>query len=222
MIFIKMEQLIDSWTRILRFEDVVLYDDEHHVVQTNGLDIQRLCWHCCHPWQGEALQYPFAYDDRTRKFKVGGQFCSFSCIKGYARDTMSVAVSGVHMMNIRHYKKVITGKADMIVPAPPRITLKVFGGDLSIEEFRQETPNVEYVLNHGHLIKIIPYERHEYKSNERNVTMIETDTAVNIMPSTVKNEHLKLRRTKPLSQGRTNIERTLGLNSFANLIKTTT
>lgn len=215
-----MDAILTKWEAVLRITDVsIVNPNTVKDTTTKEIDTQRLCWHCCHPWDGMELQYPFAYDERTKKFKVGGQFCSFECVKAYARDTMSVAVSGVHMMNVRHYKKMITGLSTPICAAPPKITLKAFGGHLTIEEFRKDS-DMEYIINTGKLVKLIPYEKYEYKTNEKNVTILETDTAVSIKPSDTKNEHLRLRRAKPLSHGRTNIERTLGLNSFANLIKT--
>jgi hypothetical protein len=217
-----MNELISQWTKILHIDEIAQsrLEETTKDISVAPLDHSRLCWHCCHPWQGEAIPYPFAYDDRTKKFKVGGQFCSFECIKGYARDTVSVAVSGVHIMNIRHYRKVLTGRTDTFMPAPPKIVLRAFGGNLTIEEFRKPVTNVEYTINYGNTIKIVPYDAHEYTTGTKNVTMLETETEVNIKHSNVKNEHLRLRRTKPLAQGRTNIERTLGLNAFANLIKT--
>ncbi|AGE49128.1 MYM-type zinc finger with FCS sequence motif [Acanthocystis turfacea Chlorella virus Br0604L] len=218
-----MQSLIEQWTRILHIDEIAQSRSEEKIseVAVAPLDCSRLCWHCCHPWQGEAIPYPFAYDDRTKKFKVGGQFCSFECIKGYSRDTVSVAVSGIHLMNIRHYRKVLTGRTDPFMPAPPKIVLRAFGGNLTIEEFRKPAPNIEYTMNYGSTVKIIPYEAHEYHTGTKNVTLLDTETEVNIKNSTVKNEHLRLRRTKPLAQGRSNIERSLGLNAFANLIKTT-
>ncbi|AGE55948.1 MYM-type zinc finger with FCS sequence motif [Acanthocystis turfacea Chlorella virus MO0605SPH] len=217
-----MQSLIEQWTRILHIDEIAQSRSEEKIseVVAAPLDCSRLCWHCCHPWQGEAIPYPFAYDDRTKKFKVGGQFCSFECIKGYSRDTVSVAVSGIHLMNIRHYRKVLTGRTDPFMPAPPKIVLRAFGGNLTIDEFRKPTPNIEYTMNYGSTVKIIPYEAHEYHTGTKNVTLLDTETEVNIKNSNVKNEHLRLRRTKPLAQGRSNIERSLGLNAFANLIKT--
>jgi hypothetical protein len=218
-----MNALIEQWTRILHIDEIAQSRSEEKIseVVVAPLDCSRLCWHCCHPWQGEAIPYPFAYDDRTKKFKVGGQFCSFECIKGYSRDTVSVAVSGIHLMNIRHYRKIITGRTDPFMPAPPKIVLRAFGGNLTIEEFRKPNPKIEYTVNYGSTVKIIPYEAHEYHTGTKNVTLLDTETEVNIKNSNVKNEHLRLRRTKPLAQGRSNIERSLGLNAFANLIKTT-
>jgi hypothetical protein len=218
-----MENIIEQWTKILHIDEISQSRSEEitNEIPVAPLDSSRLCWHCCHPWQGESIPYPFAYNDRTRKFKVGGQFCSFECIKGYSRDTVSVAVSGIHLMNIRHYRKILTGRTDPFVSAPPKITLRAFGGNLTIEEFRKPNPKVEYTVNYGSTVKIIPYEAHEYTIGTKNVTMLETETEVSIKNSSVKNEHLRLRRSKPLAQGRTNIERTLGLNAFANLIKTT-
>ena len=215
-----MDSLIESWNRILILNDIMdnISDKQETVVPTTE-SAARLCWHCCHPWEGENIMYPFSYDSRTCKFKTGGQFCTWGCIKGHLRDSMSRVVTGIHQVNSRHYRKMVTGLTDMIIPAPPKVTLKAFGGHLTIEEFRAPQKNIEYNMNYDLQIKIIPYDMCEYKSAEKNVITVDTEAPLAIKSTGITNEHLRLRRAKPLAQGRTNIERSLGLNTFANFIK---
>lgn len=212
-----MEEIIESWNRILRLSDVTTRLEKEN--KTEETPICRLCWHCAHPWEGQAIPYPFSYDEKRNKFKVGGQFCSWECIKGYARDTISRTVTGIHQMNIRHYRKVLTGRTDMILPAPPKITLKSFGGHLTIDEFRNNKAE-EYIVNFGNTIKIVPYDILEYKDVDKNVHKTTLEAPLTIESTGIQNEHLRLRRSKPIAGGKTNIERSLGLNTFANLIKT--
>jgi hypothetical protein len=113
----------------------------------------------------------------------------------------------------------MTGLTDNVVTAPPRIALKAFGGHLAIEEFRKGDKSVEYAMNYDAKITITPYTMYDYNSVDKNVTTVQTETPLSIPSTGIKNEHLRLRRTKPLAQGRTNIERSLGLNTFANFIK---
>ena len=133
---------------------------------------------------------------------------------------MSRVLSGVHQLNIRHYRKMITGLADPVIPAPPKMVLKAFGGHLDIEEFRNPNAKIEYVINYAKLIKVTPYETHEYKSEEKHVSAKQSDRAIHIENTTVVNDSLKLRRPKPAVKGKSTLERSLGLNNFGNLIKT--
>jgi hypothetical protein len=210
-----MEDLIEKWERILHIFDI----SENSVEEKHEeVIVERLCWHCCHSIPYKVLYYPFAYDDRARKFKVGGQFCSWECIKGYARDTMSKVVSGVHQLNIRNYRKQMTGLMDHVVPAPPKMTLKSFGGHLGIDDFRKPIRHIDYVVNYAKLAKVIPYQTLEYKFEEKHSKVV--DKPLHIQQNDVKNDSLKLRRPKPLTKGKSTLERALGLNQFANFIKT--
>lgn len=133
---------------------------------------------------------------------------------------MSRVLSGVHQLNIRHYRKMITGLTDPVIPAPPKMTLKAFGGHLDIEDFRNPNAKMEYVINYAKLIKVTPYETHEYKFEDKHVSAKQSDRAIHIENTTVVNDSLKLRRPKPAVKGKSTLERSLGLNNFGNLIKT--
>lgn len=210
-----MQEFIQQWICILGLCDVARAPA---VVQTEQY-VDKLCWHCCHPipigWV--TLQYPFRVH-QSERFTVGGQFCSWECIKGYGRDDMSRGLTGIHQINIRYYRKKITGLLDSVIPAPPRMTLKAFGGHLTIEEFRKPRTNVDYVINYAKMTKVIPYETHEYTS--KNKYAKQADRPLVLEGSTVVNDSLKLRRPKPAVKGKSTLERSLGLNSFGNLIKT--
>jgi hypothetical protein len=211
-------ELINSWNRILTLDEIVTVDHKK-TVTVEFEDAQRLCWHCCHPWNGQTVMYPFAFDDRSQKFKLGGQFCSWECVKGYARDTMSRVLSGVHQINIRYYRKKMTGMTDSVMPAPPKIVLKSFGGHMTIDEFRKPNKDVEFVPEYGLQTKLQAYNSMQYKTSDRNVVQSTEERPLTIGDTSVTNEHLKLRRSKPLNTQRQNLETMLGLNSFAGLIK---
>ena len=95
---------------------------------------QRLCWHCCHPWRGESLKFPVSKDDRLKKFRVVGQFCSWECIKGYNRDNYANIRNSIQDVNIRYYRKMMTGNVIPVPAAPPRSFLTAFGGKMNIDE----------------------------------------------------------------------------------------
>ena len=127
-------------------------------------------------------------------------------------------------MSIRHYRKMITGLTDQVIPAPPKIVLKAFGGHLDIEEFRKPSLKVDYTINYAKtMMTVISYDTQEYKYDDAeklHVSAKIADRPINIDTTSVVNDSLKLRRPKPAVKGKSTLERSLGLNTVGNLIKT--
>lgn len=96
-----------------------------------------LCWWCCHKFDTIPLGLPVEYDTKIKKFRVKGIFCSFPCMNAYNEDSCSK--NGYKKYLIKFLYSKITGQSinSVIKTAPPRCCLKVFGGDLTIDEFRK-------------------------------------------------------------------------------------
>lgn len=179
---------------------------------------ERLCWHCCHQWVGGSIQFPIRYDDRLEKFKVVGQFCSWQCIKGYNRDYFTNVRNSVHDVNIRYYRKKLTGNTATISAAPPRVCLKAFGGTMTIDEFRKSSCSVsEAAMWSDTLIPIDTTKFSKSMTIEPKIA-IDENRQVNFKDAVCKNDSFRLRRPKPLAHGGKNgLERALGLNSLIKI-----
>lgn len=88
------------------------------------------CWWCCHQFDTYPVCSPVRYNESKDLFTVVGCFCSFNCAKSYSMQ-YNKSIS----LNSFLYKK-IKGKLEYIKPAPPKTVLHMFGGPLSIEEYR--------------------------------------------------------------------------------------
>jgi hypothetical protein len=94
------------------------------------------------------------------------------------------------------------GITKMVKAAPKRQRLQVFGGDLTIEKFRENTYSIP--------------EKHK-KINEEEVqstvipVMSNTKKMYDIKNATGNNETLRLKRNKPLKREQNNLENVLGL-----------
>ena len=94
------------------------------------------CWWCCHPFTTTPIGLPINYKENTKRFIVHGVFCSFACTNAYSKE---------HRKNDKHrlihfLHKTLTGIREKTLPiAPPRCALKMFGGELTIEEFRKSS-----------------------------------------------------------------------------------
>lgn len=105
------------------------------------------CWWCCHPFETVPLGLPIHYDEKIKRFRVKGVFCSFSCMVAYRREHNS----RYHRVDplIKSLHKQITGALKIqtsLNPAPPRCALECFGGKLSISDFREVGANGHKVL----------------------------------------------------------------------------
>jgi hypothetical protein len=95
-----------------------------------------VCWWCCHQFEGEPIHCPVSL--KRDIYKVKGYFCSFSCCYTYVKSEQN---QSRYSYLVNYMFKDMTGKKGTIIdnvkPAPPRETLKIFGGFLDITEFRQ-------------------------------------------------------------------------------------
>eukprot|EP00899_Mesostigma_viride_P000412 jgi/Mesvir1/10371/Mv10571-RA.1 len=104
------------------------------------------CWHCCHPFDGVPAALPVGYK-QGKGFLVKGVFCSFACAKSYNMDASGAQRELRNMWLFDMMLKLWRSNPDRrrhsfkgVRPAPPRTCLKMFGGDMTIEEFRGADP----------------------------------------------------------------------------------
>jgi len=93
------------------------------------------CWWCCHNFDNIPLGIPeFINKDH---FYLFGCFCSFNCMMAYNMDLNDYKIWD-RQSNIYQMKNRIDPDNKIIIqPAPPRQTLKMFGGPLDISEYRE-------------------------------------------------------------------------------------
>lgn len=90
------------------------------------------CWWCCHPFQTKSLKCPVHY--RGNNFECVGNFCSPECTAAFILESGEKYGDKYEEMELLHS---MLKSTERIKPAPSRESLNVFGGDLSIEEFRK-------------------------------------------------------------------------------------
>ena len=96
------------------------------------------CWHCCHACPAAPVCLPNSYDRRQDVFHVFGLFCALPCAKAYLVEHAAFA-SGDRALLLHYMASRFFGHdGSPARAAPPRHRLKMFGGDLSIEDFRKE------------------------------------------------------------------------------------
>jgi hypothetical protein len=155
------------------------------------------CWWCCHPFNGPPCALPELY--RKEKFYVSGCFCSFNCTAAYNfsknDDNMWERYSLLNLM----YKKLYNQKFIKINLAPPREILKIFGGYMTIDEFRENSLKNEKIFTviRPPLISIIPKIEENISNANKNAKNNILNVNENILNKTQNN--LKLKRNKPIT-----------------------
>jgi hypothetical protein len=145
---------------------------------------------------------PYKYDDRRNKFYTAGNYCSWSCVKSHAIDKYGCTIGSRVCGNVVMMRKKMFNQIGPVKPAPNRFVLKEFGGDMTIEQFREnqtrdieEPKKIESVPVINKVIPII--------SNTKRMDEIKNASS--------SNNALKLKRNKPLQRSHNNLESALGL-----------
>jgi len=122
----------------------------YHMHETNNVDESKdkgniVCWHCCHGFEGKGFRLPRSYDPSEKVYHVYGCFCSANCCKAYILEHATFD-RGYQMNVFVRMLREVYGISSGIIEAPPRISLKMFGGPFDIETFRKQK-NICYIVH---------------------------------------------------------------------------
>ena len=126
-----------------------------------------LCWNCCHSFSNQATGIPLSYVDGV--FHIYGYFCSFNCGARYIFDnyTDKNKWNLYSLLNL-YYNISQDTRGKTVSPAPNKLVLAKFGGNISIDDYRKKNISYEIsippIIPHNHSIKQI----NEFKSSEKN------------------------------------------------------
>tara|TARA_E500000331_G_scaffold357533_1_gene419575 strand:+ start:5096 stop:5818 length:723 start_codon:yes stop_codon:yes gene_type:complete len=141
------------YERVNNFETTIETDCNPQLEINNLVENTRsVCFWCCHSVVNFCGHMPLNYNYATGNFKVYGVFCSFPCMSAYnfsvnsKSDKLWQINTLINMLANRY------GYNENIRPAPSRYLLKMFGGTMDIEEFRNCHKNYE----RSHIMNIPP------------------------------------------------------------------
>lgn len=132
-----------------------------HAFQTPQPDLK--CWYDGYELPKDVPPVSLPISENAGKFKFEGRFCNWSCCQGYSDAKRDVHRDSRHQWIYFLAHKTTNLPRLIAVPDPlPRERLKAYGGDMTIEQFR-EYPNAMIQLK----IKSLQRERSKY--NERRI-----------------------------------------------------
>lgn len=123
-------------------------------------------------------------------------------MKSFAIDKYGISRGGIICGNIIMMRKKMYNQLGGIKPAPCRFSLKEFGGDMTIEQFR-ENQTIDVTKPKEVETKPVVNNTIPFVSNAKKMDEIKNASS--------NNSALKLKRNKPLKRDYNNLESALGL-----------
>jgi hypothetical protein len=175
------------------------------------------CWWCCHPIPNDIFRMPVSYNPEKDVFHTYGHFCSIRCMKAYNHnEPLPKKANQINLISLFLLKNGLPETEEF---APPRQMLKVFGGPMSIEEFRstlnQYHVHVPDSIHVNHTIDV--KEKSNYKwirstqdKNEKTYSM--KDFEEHASSSKIENNAIKIKPSNGNKKKQLNtLEMVLGL-----------
>jgi len=167
------------------------------------------CFWCCHQFKGKPVVLPIR--DEGEYLQVYGNFCCPECAMAYLFDMRQDSHTRWEQLALlnRVYGDYVGGK---VKPAPHRSVLKMFGGPMSIDEFRGIVTQKKVRVD----IHIPPMVSLLSTMDTKPIDFYDANLTKDVM-ETVKErlqkaeEVLKLRRTKPLKAWESTLDACINL-----------
>lgn len=159
------------------------------------------CFWCCHNFDTVPCAIPTKYTNGN--FYVFGNFCSKECTASYNFDMNDSNVWERYSLLNYLYSIITDNKNLKIKLAPSKLCLSIFGGNLSIEEFRKcnEDNSLNYKVVFPPMISVIPtceeIKKDVLKTNKSMFIPIDKDRIIKV------NNDLRLKRKNPISNKNT-------------------
>jgi hypothetical protein len=155
------------------------------------------CFWCCHTFESQSFVLPISFDAYQNVYSCEGNFCSPECALASLYADASISDSSRWnrhaMLNYLYSELYKDGKE--LSPAPPRSLLRLFGGHLDIDQYR------EYVSSTNDLIMSeLPPIRVVFPSMNVQGPLRDVKKYVSLSNDIVEkaSESLRLKRSKPV------------------------
>lgn len=154
------------------------------------------CFWCCHPFNWKSSVIPISYDAYENMYTCEGHFCSPECALAHVYSDPALPDGARwtrHALLADMYRKLYTTRD--LIPAPPRTTLRLFGGPLDIEQFREYTIHAEEIV----AVQLPPLRLHVPTMNVQGPVR-DVKKFVTLSQETVDKAkgEMRLKRSKPV------------------------
>jgi hypothetical protein len=166
------------------------------------------CFWCCHPFPWKASVLPISYDAYENMYTCEGHFCSPECAMAslYSDPNVSDNSRWTRHSLLADLYRSLYAKRDLI-PAPPRTTLRLFGGPLDIEQFREYTASSEEMI----AVQLPPLRLYVPNMNVQGPVR-DVKKFVALSQETVEkaSKEMRLKRSKPVHTNSVTLDKCMG------------
>tara|TARA_B100000902_G_scaffold393513_2_gene447892 strand:+ start:420 stop:1478 length:1059 start_codon:yes stop_codon:yes gene_type:complete len=208
----KLEETINSSEiffgdySVEKLKSQIVINENNEFILVKNTDI--LCWWCCHSFNN--TPFPLPEKLYENKYHVFGNFCSPSCACAFNIDMNDHKLWERNSLVLKLYNDLTKKNIENIYPAPPKQILKKFGGNLTIDEFRNKTKNVyssRFII--PPMVPLTTLIEESYK--DRNKYKWETKVNMSKYNNLKKNIKIKRNTSKGTDN---NLEKIMGLKKI--------
>jgi hypothetical protein len=158
---------------------------------------QTCCFWCCHKFHWTPVYSPISYDAYKNIYTCEGHFCSPECALAYIyNDNRNSDSTKWNRHSLLRFLYSELYKDRTLSPAPPKTLLRMFGGPLDIEQYR------EYMFNDNYIVLSEMYPvRLLFPSMNVQAPLRDIRKYVSLSTDVVEkaSEQLRLKRSKPVN-----------------------
>ena len=165
-------------------------------VQTVRYSPQTACFWCCHTFNWTPCVLPISYDVYNNIYSCEGNYCSPECGLSYLYESKIPDSTKWNRHALLNHMYSELYKTRTLSPAPPRSLLRLFGGPLDIEQYRDYITSDNYiVLSEIHPIRLV------FPSMNVQGPLRDIKKYVSLSTDVVEkaSEQLRLKRSKPMN-----------------------
>lgn len=170
------------------------------------------CYWCCHKFNNTPFGIPVKYvNDR---FHVYGCFCSLECCAAYNVDSKDAADDIWERASLINMLARRLGYKNYVKAAPSKLSLKIFGGHMEIDEFREYCKSNRIInLNFPPMLTLTQQIE---EINEADINNDFRYIPIDTERINKYKEKMKLRRTKPITNFKNTLDHTMNLKYGGN------
>ena len=196
-------------TQERRFDENVIHELMTKLSLATSYSKGAACLWCCHGFSGDSFVIPTHYDVYTNSYTAEGNFCSPECALAtiYKEPYLTESDRWIRHSLLRSFYRRLYPDDKDIQPAPDRRVLRLFGGNLDIQQYREFFRNCTKPLQLA-----MPPVRLYMPSVNTQASVRDVKSYVSLSNETVNkaSQQLRLKRSKPVHEGIPTLDKCLG------------
>ena len=190
-----------------RFDESIVHDLVSKIQAITEYRKDTVCFNDCHTFSGRSFAIPTHYESYTNTYRGEGNFCSPECCLTYIYNDSKLTESEKwyrHSLVASVYGKLYPATAAALHPAPDRRVLRMFGGNLDIQQYRELIRYATKPLQ----LTMAPIRLYMPSVNTQ-ASALDVKSYVSLTAETVQkaSQQLRLRRSKPVYEGTATLDK---------------